>query len=136
MPLDAQVSLGMKHPSLIIRRKGRPANEPCKEEARRAKAFYEELKATNASQLCLTEHTDGAAPFRNPGGKGTPKAAPICSRCQQAGHKAPVCPLLRRGDRQNPLGGGMTATSEGSTSATSATTAAAVVRQSCGRLHE
>ena len=95
---NAQVAVDLEQPSLIIKRKGRPANNPNKEEGRRVRSFLEDLKAVNASQLCLSEQTVGAAAVKNPGGKGVPKRPPTCLKCGEVGHKAPQCPGPRGTD--------------------------------------
>ena len=82
----------LKQPSLIIRKKGRPAASKSAEEDRRAKSFLEELRANNAGQFCINEQTVGAAAIKNPGGKGRTKKLPTCSGCHQVGHKVNRCP--------------------------------------------
>ena len=66
-----QVLSNLEQPSLIIKKKGRPANVLNKEEGRRVANFMDHLKQlATASQICLSEQTVGAAPVNNQGGKG------------------------------------------------------------------
>lgn len=89
-----QVLSNLEQPSLIIKKKGRPANVLNKEEGRRVANFMDHLKQlATASQICLSEQTVGAAPVNNQGGKGRKKSLPTCSKCGQVGHKAPQCTL-------------------------------------------